>query len=138
MDPLAVLARLARQAVEEERRTLVRIDRAIDATGEALGELREAAERERRAAGGLADGDFRLLAYLRRMHGRATALETELRRLDNQRQAGAMRLAERHVELRRLELLAGRRAERARIARLRHEQRAIDELVTMRAHRGGG
>ena len=91
-----------------------RIDQAIDAARDMLIEAHEAAERERRAACALADGHVRLLAYLRRMHGRAEALAAKLRGLENQRQAQAARLSERHLELRRLEILIERRTERAR------------------------
>ena len=92
---------------------LVRIDQAIGATRDMLIEAHEAAERERRAACALADGNVRLLAYLRRMHGRAEALAAELRRLENRRQAQVARVSERHLELRRLEILIERRADRA-------------------------
>jgi hypothetical protein len=77
-----------------------------------LARLRESAERERRAASGLTDGNARLMAYLRRMHGGTAAVNAELRRLEHQREAQAARLAERHVELKRLEILVERRAER--------------------------
>ena len=135
MDALAVLVRLARQALDEERHALSATDRAIAVLCGQLAELRAAAERERRAACGLADGSARLVAYLRRLHGRIHRLETELRRLEHQRETVAARLAERHVELKRLELLVGRRAEQARIERMRHEQKATDELVAARQGR---
>ena len=135
MDALTVLARLARRALDEERRALVRIDRAIGAARDLLVEAHEAAERERRAACALADGNVRLLAYLRRMHGRAEALAAELRRLEDQRQAQAARLSERHLELRRLEILIERRADRARIEAAWREQTAMDELVQLRRWR---
>ena len=132
MDALAVLARLARQALDEERCALVRIDHAIGAARDLLVEADQAAEQERRAACALAEGNVRLLPYLRRMHGRAGALAAEIRGLENERQAQAARLSERHLELRRLEILIERRAERARIETEWREQTAMDDLVQLR------
>jgi flagellar biosynthesis chaperone FliJ len=132
MDALAVLARLAGRARDGERRALVEIDRAIAAARELLVEARAAAELERRAACALADGNVRLLAYLRRMHGRTEALAAELRRLEDQRHAQAARLSERHLELRRLEILIERRAERAEAEAAWREQKTIDELAPLR------
>lgn len=127
-----MLARVARQALDEERHGLLRTDQAIAALCSQLAGLREAAERERVAAGAFADGGARLVAYLRRISGRAAVLEAALRRLEQQREAQAVRLAERHVELKRLVVLVERRAERARAERTRREQKAIDELVVAR------
>jgi hypothetical protein len=138
MDALAVMARLARQALDEERRALIRIDQAIGLTRDLLSEAHEAAERERRAACALADGNVRLLAYLRRMHDRAAALAAELRRLESARQAQAVHLSERHLEQRRLEILIERRAERARVEAAWNEQTAVDELVQLRRWRHPG
>jgi flagellar export protein FliJ len=75
------------------------------------------------------------MAYLRRMSGRAAALYANLRRLEHQREAQAGRLAERHLELKRLEALVERRAERSGAERMRREQKAIDELVLVRQRR---
>jgi flagellar biosynthesis chaperone FliJ len=138
LDALTVVARLARQALDAERRALVQIDQAIGATRAMLIEAHEAAERERRAACVLADGHVRLLAYLRRMHGRAEALAAELRGLENQRQAQAARVSERHLELRRLEILIERRTERASIEAEWRAQMAMDELVQLRRWRRAG
>jgi flagellar export protein FliJ len=135
VDALAVLARVARQALDDERHGLLRTDQAIAALCHQLAGLREAAERERHAACALADGHARLMAYLRRMPGRAAALDANLRRLEHQREAQAGRLAERHLELKRLEALVERRAERAGAERMRREQKAIDELVLVRQRR---
>jgi hypothetical protein len=132
MDALTVLARLARRALDEERRALVQIDHAIGIARDRLIEAHEAAERERRAACALADGHVRLLPYLRRMPGRAGELAAEIDRLENQRQAQAARLSERHLELRRLEILIERRAERARIEAEWREQAAMDDFVQLR------
>jgi flagellar biosynthesis chaperone FliJ len=138
MDALTVLARLARQALDEERLALVRIDHAIGAARDLLVEADQAAERERRAACALAEGNVRLLPYLRRMHGQAGTLAAEIRGLENQRQAQAARLSERHLELRRLEILIERRAERARIEAEWREQTAMDDLVQLRRWRRAG
>jgi flagellar biosynthesis chaperone FliJ len=66
------------------------------------------------------------------MHGRTEALAAELRRLEDQRHAQAARLSERHLELRRLEILIERRAERAEAEAAWHEQKTIDELAPLR------
>jgi flagellar export protein FliJ len=135
VDPLAVLARLARQALDAERQALAETDQATDVTRAMLADLRQSAEGERRAARGLVDGNARLVTYLRRVRGQERELEAELCRLENQREAQTARLAERHAELKRLEILLERRAERARAERLRREQKAIDELVLLRRPR---
>jgi flagellar export protein FliJ len=135
VDPLAVLARLARQALDAERQALAETDQATDVTRAMLADLRQSAEGERRAARGLVDGNARLVTYLRRVRGQERELEAELCRLENQREAQTARLAERHAELKRLEILVERRAERARAERLRREQKAIDELVLLRRPR---
>jgi flagellar export protein FliJ len=135
VDALAVLARLARQALDEERQRLLGTDEAIAAVCDQRAGLREAAELERRAAGGFTDGNARIVTYLRRVAARAQRLQAELRRLEHQRAAEAARLAERHVELKRLEILVERRAERARAERIRREQQTTDELVVLRQHR---
>jgi flagellar export protein FliJ len=96
--------------------------------------VHETAERERRAACTLVDGNARLVAYLRRVNARAQGLHAELRRLENEREVRAGSLADRHLELKRLEVLAERRSERRRAARMRTEQQAIDELVLIRRH----
>jgi flagellar biosynthesis chaperone FliJ len=72
------------------------------------------------------------------MHGRAEALAAEIRGLENQRQAQAARMSERHLELRRLEILIERRAERARIEAEWREQTAMDDLVQLRRWRRAG
>jgi flagellar biosynthesis chaperone FliJ len=137
VDALTVLARLARQELDEERRVLVGIDQAIGLTRGMLIAAHEEAEQERRATCALADRNVRLLAYLRRTHDRAGALAAELSYLENQRQAQAARLFERHVELRRLEILVERWAERARSEAAWREQTTIDELVQLRRRRAG-
>ena len=134
MDSLAVLVRLARQTLNEQRQALHAIDQAIAATQDQLNALREAMERERRAACELADRDLRLATYQRRVRTRERSLQAEGRRLERERAAQAGRLAERHLELRRLEILAERRAERIHAARQRQEQHSIDELALARRH----
>jgi flagellar biosynthesis chaperone FliJ len=132
MEALTVLARLARRALDEERRALGQIDQAIGVARDRLIEAHETAERERRAACALADEHVRLLPYLRRTPGRAEALSAEIQGLENQRQAQAAHLSERYLELRRLELLIERRAERARIEAEWREQAATDDFVQLR------
>ena len=56
-------------------------------------------------------------------------------RLEDQRQAQAARLAERHLELRRLEILIERRARAGRAEAAWREQAAMDELAELRPAR---
>jgi flagellar biosynthesis chaperone FliJ len=134
-DTLAALARVARQALDEERRGLLATDRAIATLHDQIARLREAAERERLAACALADGNARLLAYLRRSDARVRGAAAELRRLEHERQNQAARLTARHLELKRLEILLERRAARAHAERMRCEQQMIDELAAIRPQR---
>ena len=115
-----MLARVARQALDEERRGLLATDRAIATFHDQIARLHEAAERERLAACALADGNARLLAYLRRSDARVRGVAAELRRLEHERQNQAARLTARHLELKRLEVLLERRAVRVRAERMRH------------------
>jgi flagellar export protein FliJ len=134
-DTLAVLARVARQALDDERRALLATDRAIATLHDQLARLHEAAERERLAACALADGNARLLAYLRRSDARVRGAAAELRRLEHERHDQAARLTARHLELKRLEILLERRAARAHAERMRCEQQMIDELAAIRPQR---
>jgi flagellum-specific ATP synthase len=54
---------------------------------------------------------------------------------EQEREAQAARVAEGHVEVKRLEVLLERRAERARAEQMRREQRAIDEQALLRRPR---
>jgi hypothetical protein len=134
MNALAVLVRLARQQLDERRRELRAIDQAIAAVRERLVKLRREIEGERRAAGALTDGDLLLAPYERRVRAEEELLHAELGRLKRQREAGAGRLAEHHVEVRRLEILAERRAEASRAACRRQQEKAIDELALVRRY----
>jgi flagellar export protein FliJ len=135
VDALAALLRLARQERDAARHALAAVDQASAAVRDQLAGLHAAAERERAAPCELADGNSRLVAYLRRLAGRARELQAELDRLERRREAVAARLAERHLELRRLQILVERRAERARVERRGREQKALDELVATRRRR---
>ena len=136
MDPFSVLARLARQALDGERQGVLETDQAILVLSDQLVALHQAAERERRAADWLADGNGRLVAYLRRISGRAAVLDANLGSLEQQREVRAARLAACHMELKRLEILLQRRAERVGVERRRREQKAIDELAAIRQRHG--
>jgi hypothetical protein len=124
----------ARAGLDEARHGLAATDQAIAAVRHQLARLREPAERERRAACGLTGGNARLMAiWAPCMAGRS--LDAERRRLEHQRQARSAHLGERHVELKRREVLVERRAKRAHAARLRREQQSVDALAVLRQHR---
>lgn len=134
MDALAVLGRLARQQLDEQRRALHAIDRALAAVRDELDGLRQQLEEERRAAATLADGERLLASYQRRILERERTLRAELDRLARERAAAAERLAEHRLETRRLEILVERRAERLRANNLKKRQKAADELALTRRH----
>ena len=82
MDALAALLRLTRQERDAARHALAAVDQASAAVRDQLAGLHAAAERERAAPCELADGNSRLVAYLRRLAGRARELQAELGRLE--------------------------------------------------------
>ena len=134
MDHLAVLARLAGQAVERARQALAAADAQLDQRRAEIASARGEFEREAAAATGL-DGARLLATWLiarRRQLARAAG---EIARLEDARAAQLARLVEQRLELKRLELLQARQQRRAAAEAGAREQRESDELASIRAAR---
>lgn len=133
MDGLAVLTRLEREALEREARALRRLDQSLLEAGQRIGELDAEVARERRAAATLDGGDALLVTYLAAYRERGRAATRRLAELEQAHEAQLGRVLTRRLELERLEILAGRRRARERVASARREQKLIDDLAAMRA-----
>jgi flagellar export protein FliJ len=134
VDHLAVLVRLAGLEVERERRALAELDATLDQLRHQIALARAEAERERRAATDLA-GARLLAAYLAASGRRLRMAATELARLEQARAGQLTRLIEQRLELKRLELLRARDAQRRQVEASRRAQRNIDELALIGAAR---
>jgi hypothetical protein len=134
MDGLALLARLAGQKVEQERRALGAIDLELDRQLHARAREQALIAREAAAATGL-EGARLLATWLAASRQRQELAERELERLEAARATQLARMIEQRLELKRLELLQARRRARRRAEAARLEQRAADELALLRAAR---
>jgi flagellar biosynthesis chaperone FliJ len=134
MDHLAVLARLAGQAVERARQALAALDAQLVERRAALTQAQGEIEREAAAASGL-DGARLLATWLVARRRQLARAESEIAHLEDARAAQLARLVERRLELKRLELLQARQQERAAAAARAREQRESDELASIRAAR---
>jgi flagellar export protein FliJ len=131
-DPLATLARLERQALDSRRGDLVAARGALSRLDSALAR-HEADWREAMTLAVTAEAELDLWGALSR--GTRQVLD----RVAQDRAAQATVLAEAQaavhanlVELKRLEVLAERRAARRKAATVEAERRALDELATLR------
>lgn len=132
MEGLAVVVRLAREALEREGRALCEIDQSLIEAGDRIRELDGAAATERRVALSLDGGGALLATYLEANRHSRRAAARRLAELEQMREAQVAQVLTRRLELERLELLAARRLARERVELARREQKAIDELVAMR------
>jgi flagellar biosynthesis chaperone FliJ len=134
MDHLAVLARLAGQAVERAREALAAVDAQLVERRAQIAQAQCEIEREAAAASGL-DGARLLATWLVARRRQLARAEGEIVHLEDARAAQLARLVERRLELKRLELLQARQRERAAAEARASEQRASDEVASIRAAR---
>ena len=132
MAALEVLLRLARQAIDSERRSLQNINQAIANVEQRIQDLRAVTVKE--AAG---EPDFMtvgatLAAFVKANKLREEGAYAQLDKLRAEQGKQLQRLQEKRVELRRYELLAERRAEREAEETKRQEQKTIDDLVMIK------
>ena len=131
MEALAVLARLARQQIDHERQALGALDTAMADTQAEIERLRQSVADERHAAiPGV--GDAFLAAYITASRKRERSLLTRLDALEQARVGQVERLLEQRLGLKRLELLAARRAERNKTALQRADRQALEDLIQAR------
>lgn len=135
MGSFDVLVRLAKQAVDQERRALQQINVVIAEVEQQILDLD--AMRATEAANG---SDFMttgatLPAYIRANKQRVQAAVKQGQALQAQHAVQLQKLQQQRIELKRYELLAERRAKRAAAEAAAKEQKVIDELVTIKAGR---
>lgn len=136
MEALDVLARLTRQQIDRERQALGAVDAAMAHVQAEIERLRQSVADERQAAI-LGIGDAFLAAYVAASRTRERSLLTRLAALEQARVDQLERLLERRLGLKRLELLAARRAEQRRSALRRSDQQALEDLIQARRGRAG-
>lgn len=128
-DPLEVLVRIERQALDRARQTLGTIISRAAALEADLVQLRAA----RACEGAAPAADPVLLArYIDRSRTRERALHQTLAAVEADRQAQAGRLSAQRLAARRLKLLVERRMMRRADARERRERRALEDVLLAR------
>lgn len=131
MKSLDVLQRLAKLAVDQERRALQTISAEITAVEGKIEDARRAIESEGLAALDFMTSGATLVAFIRANNQRIQDLKDQLHQLEQAYSAQIERLHQERIEQKRYELLAERRAEEEALAAAAKEQKAIDELVAI-------
>ncbi len=135
MSSLDVLARLAKQAVDQERQALQQINNAIAEHEQRIEDLRIATAAEARHGADFMTVGATYPAYVRANKLRVEAAIAELRNLRSAHADQLQKLQDKRVELKRFELLIERREQRLAEEMAAKEQKAIDELVIAKAGR---
>lgn len=135
MAALDVLARLAKQAVDQERQALQRINAAIDEAERTIRDLKAGTTAEAAFGKDFMTAGTTLPAYLRANKLRVQAVSANVRNLQAAQAEQLQKLQQKRIELKRFERLSERRAKHAADDLAAKEQKAIDELVMIKAGR---
>lgn len=130
-----LLIRLAKQAVDRERRVLQRIDEEIAGTEQRISDLKANATEESRLGQDILTSGATLPAYRLANRQRIEAASAHLAALRAHRDAQLQRVLEQRTELKRYERIIEKRADEARRHALDKEQKAIDQMVMTKAGR---
>jgi flagellar export protein FliJ len=133
---LAVLQRLAKQAVDQERQALLAIGNEIKSLEGEIQAARETIGREAGASPDFMTSGATLPAYIQRTKRHINDMELRIQALQQAFELQLERVRQQRVEEKRYERLAARRAEQAETEAAAKEQKAIDELVACRHGRG--
>lgn len=136
MRTLAILQRLAKQAVDQERQALLAIGNEIKSLEGEIETARETIGREADAHPDFMTAGSTLPAYIKASKMRIHEMELRIQALQQAFELQLERVRQQRVEEKRYERLAERRLERAQQETAAKEQKAIDELVACR-HRPG-
>ena len=134
MRSLAILQRLAKQAVDQERRALQEISAGMAAAEAEIDDARHAIERESALDIDVMTSGATLTAFIEASNRRIEGLKARLRQLEQAYSAQIERLHHVRIEEKRYELLAERRAKELALEAEKKEQKAIDELAVI-AHK---
>jgi len=132
---LAVLQRLAKQAVDQERQALVAIGNEIEDLKAEVQTAHHAMEREAGASLDVKTSGATLPAYLQASRVRIHDLEQRIQALQQAFELQLDRVRQQRVEEKRYARLAERRAEKAAAEAALKEQKTIEELVISRHRR---
>jgi flagellar export protein FliJ len=132
---LAVLQRLAKQAVDQERQVLLAIGNEIATVEAEIEGLRQAIDRESAASHDFRSSGATLHAFIQAGKGRIRQCEERLLTLQQAHAVQLERVQQQRVEEKRYERLAERRAEQIARDEAMKEQKAIDELAVISKRR---
>ena len=135
MGSLDVLARLAKQDVDRERQTLHKLNTEIAETEQLIADLTNVMASETAKPLDFMTTGATLVAYIQASRQRIEASKVRLSDLLLRQQAQLAKLQEKRLELKRYEILTERRAQDVKAAAAAREQKAIDELVAIKAGR---
>lgn len=135
MSALDVLQRLAKQAVGQERQALLAIGDELAGVEGEIGDMQRAIDLEASAPLDFMTSGVTLAAFIKAKKRRMHALKSRLQQLQQAYEAQLGRVRDERVEQNRYELLAERRTRQAALEAAAKEQKAIDELVTIKAGR---
>ncbi len=135
MASLDLLARLAKQEVDRERQALHKLSTEIAETEQRIADLAGVMASEAAKPLDFMTTGATLVAFVEASKQRIEASKAHLSDLLLRRQTQLARLQEKRLELKRYETLAERRAQQAKAAAAAKEQKAIDELVAIKAGR---
>jgi flagellar export protein FliJ len=133
---IAVLQRLAKQAVDQERQALLAIGNEIQSLEGEIQRAREAIGREAAASPDFMTSGATLQAFIQASKARIDDMDLRIKALQQAFELQLERVRQQRVEEKRYERLAERRAEKAEAEAAAKEQKAIDELVACRHGRG--
>jgi hypothetical protein len=129
---LEVLLRLEQCRLDEARAAIREADMRHETAVERRLQARARVERERRAGSGNPALQPWLACYLEQARAEAAALAAEIDRLAACHQLEVARALQTRLECRRLDLLAARTRQRARIAENRRRERQLEALLPHR------
>lgn len=135
MKSLAVLQRLAKQAVDQERQALLAIGNEIQGLEGEIQTARETIGREAEASPDFMTSGATLPAFVQASKMRINEMELRIQALQQAFELQLERVRQQRVEEKRYDRLAERRAEQAEAEAAAKEQKDIDELVACRHRR---
>lgn len=135
MGSFDVLARLAKQAVDQERQVLQRINGAIIDVEQRIEDLGAKTRAEAAKGTDFMTVGATLPAFIQANKLRVQAAVDHLQKLQLAHADQLQKLQQRRIELKRYELLIERRQKRLAEDLARKEQKTIDDLVLIKAGR---
>lgn len=135
MRSLAILERLAKQAVDQERKKLQAIIAEITAVEEEIASLECRIEQEAASSLDIMTTGATLNAFIRSKKLRIHGLKAHMMTLEQARDMQIEQVRHERVEEKRFALLAERRARQIRLEEEERERKTIDELVSIKAGR---